>query len=225
MHRARSWGFPAERQVWNGQETKTEGVRKAWDKYKYVALVALVGAVLLLWPEWEARNGGGQRPPGTDGGRRPATVQAEMEDILCQDQRRGPGAGDADGGQRRRAAAGPGHGADSWQGSTAAPEDYSRSLRDGGGGRRTAGTTPVVTRTGVSHLPGGAGGVPGRGPGGGAPGGDGGGGGADGPFRRPHHGGKMAVIIWRRKRPMRAKTGNEMQWWPPWRCWCARRRH
>lgn len=30
--------------------TKTEGVRKLWDRYKYAAVVALIGVVLLLWP-------------------------------------------------------------------------------------------------------------------------------------------------------------------------------
>ena len=29
---------------------KTEGVQKIWNKYKYAALVALIGAGLLLWP-------------------------------------------------------------------------------------------------------------------------------------------------------------------------------
>ena len=29
---------------------KTEGVRKLWDRYKYVALVVLIGVGLLLWP-------------------------------------------------------------------------------------------------------------------------------------------------------------------------------
>ena len=32
------------------RKAKAEGVRKAWDKYKFVALVVLAGAVLLLWP-------------------------------------------------------------------------------------------------------------------------------------------------------------------------------
>ncbi len=29
---------------------KTEGVRKLWDNYKYVGLIVLIGAGLLLWP-------------------------------------------------------------------------------------------------------------------------------------------------------------------------------
>ena len=32
---------------------KTEGVRKLWVKYKYVAAVMLIGVVLLLWPSGE----------------------------------------------------------------------------------------------------------------------------------------------------------------------------
>ena len=33
-----------------GMKEKTEGARKIWNKYKYAALVALIGAGLLLWP-------------------------------------------------------------------------------------------------------------------------------------------------------------------------------
>ena len=62
--------------------TKIEGVRKAWDKYKYVALVALVGAVLLLWPE-------GDSGPAAESGSSGLTaqvrdVETEMEDILSK---------------------------------------------------------------------------------------------------------------------------------------------
>ena len=35
---------------------KTEGVRRIWDKYKFVALVALAGAVLLLWPGGDGKT-------------------------------------------------------------------------------------------------------------------------------------------------------------------------
>ena len=64
--------------------TKVEGVRKAWDKYKYVALVALAGAVLLLWPE-----GGGSSGPAAASGSGQQTleerdVETEMEDILSK---------------------------------------------------------------------------------------------------------------------------------------------
>ena len=62
--------------------TKIEGVRKAWDKYKYVALVALAGAVLLLWPE-------GDSGPAAESGSSGLTaqvrdVETEMEDILSK---------------------------------------------------------------------------------------------------------------------------------------------
>ena len=40
---------------------KAEGVRKRWDKYKYAAAVALIGAVLLLWP-----SGSGDTPATSD---------------------------------------------------------------------------------------------------------------------------------------------------------------
>ena len=59
--------------------TKVEGVRKAWDKYKYVALVALAGAVLLLWPE----GGGSDRAAESGSSGLTAQVrdvETEMED-------------------------------------------------------------------------------------------------------------------------------------------------
>ena len=63
--------------------TKVEGVRKAWDKYKYVALVALTGAVLLLWPE-----GGGSDRAAESGSwdltAQVRDVETEMEDILSK---------------------------------------------------------------------------------------------------------------------------------------------
>ena len=34
---------------------KTEGVRKRWETYKYVAAVVLVGVVLLVWPSGEKK--------------------------------------------------------------------------------------------------------------------------------------------------------------------------
>lgn len=59
---------------------KAKGVRKLWDKYKFAALVALIGAGLLLWP-----SGSGGTPKTADA---PQTepesrdIQAEMADIL-----------------------------------------------------------------------------------------------------------------------------------------------
>lgn len=59
---------------------KAEGVRKIWDRYKYAALVALIGAGLLLWPSGGSGPGGGlslgQREP------EPPDLQTQLEDIL-----------------------------------------------------------------------------------------------------------------------------------------------
>ena len=121
---------------------KTEGVRKLWDRYKYAALVVLIGAGLLLWPS-------GKGGTETTSRRQTETadirdIQTEMEDILGAIS----GVGqvkvmltvDSDG-ERQLAQ-------DTeltYSGSAAAPEDYSRRsetvLTDGGGD----GT--VVTRT------------------------------------------------------------------------------
>ena len=129
---------------------KTKGARKIWDKYKYAALVALIGAGLLLWP---ALGGGeeslsGQKKPSArtaQEGWNLQTVQQEMEEIL--------GAMDGVGqvkvmltvesdGERQLAQ-------DtqlSYSGNTAAPEDYSRKSEtvrlDGSGGDEA-----VVVRT------------------------------------------------------------------------------
>jgi len=60
-------------------ESKTEGVKKAWQKYKIVALVMALGALLLLWP------GGSEREEtGSGESLLPAesALQREMEEIL-----------------------------------------------------------------------------------------------------------------------------------------------
>lgn len=61
---------------------KLEGAKKLWDKYKFVALVALAGAVLLLWPE------GGGSPAAESGscaqGLETRDLEGEMEDILSK---------------------------------------------------------------------------------------------------------------------------------------------
>ena len=121
---------------------KTEGVRKLWDRYKYAALVVLIGAGLLLWP---SGNGGTEKTSRQQSGTEEAgDIQAEMEDILGTMS----GVGqvkvmltvDSDG-ERQLAQ-------DTeltYSGSVESPEDYSRRsetvLTDGGGD----GT--VVTRT------------------------------------------------------------------------------
>lgn len=59
---------------------KIEGVRKLWDKYKYAALVALIGAGLLLWPS----GGGSAEKSPLKRTEEPSSgsLQAEMADIL-----------------------------------------------------------------------------------------------------------------------------------------------
>ena len=118
---------------------KTEGVRKQWDRYKYAALVVLIGAGLLLWPS-------GKRNTSTSSVSAAAeeTIQAEMEEILGQISGEGQVrvmlTADTDG-ERQLAR-------DTeltYRGEPTAPEDYSaRSetvLTDGG-----EGDAPVVTR-------------------------------------------------------------------------------
>lgn len=135
---------------------KFEGVRKLWDKYKFAALVALIGAGLLLWP---SGSGGtpetAGEPPAETGSR---DIQAEMEDILGTIS----GVGqvkvmltvDSDG-ERQLAQ-------DTeltYSGDTRAPEDYSRRsetvLVGGGSGGEAVVTGRCIRRTG------GAGGVQG----------------------------------------------------------------
>ena len=63
------------------RKAKTEGVERLWDKYKFAALVMLIGAVLLLWPSGKSSTGksdGQQADIVTEA----ADVQREMEDIL-----------------------------------------------------------------------------------------------------------------------------------------------
>ena len=126
---------------------KTKGARKIWDKYKYAALVALIGAGLLLWPalgggEEDARP---EKARSIQSGWNLDTVETEMEEILAAMD----GVGqvkvmltvDSDG-ERQLAQ-------DtqlSYSGNTAAPEDYSRKSEtvrlDG-----SSGDEAVVVRT------------------------------------------------------------------------------
>ena len=128
---------------------KTEGARKIWNKYKYAALVALIGAGLLLWPGLGSGEAAPRperkEPQSAKGGWNLQTVQTEMENILAAMD----GVGqvkvmltvDSDG-ERQLAQ-------DtqlSYSGDTAAPEDYSRKSEtvrlDGSGGDEA-----VVVRT------------------------------------------------------------------------------
>jgi stage III sporulation protein AG len=123
---------------------KIEGVRKLWNKYKYVALVVLIGVGLLLWPS----GSGGTRttsPTSQEEMAESRDLEAELAEIL--EAMDGVGAArvlltlDTDG-ERQLAQ-------DtqlSYSGDTSAPEDYDRRsetvLVDGGDGDET-----VVTQT------------------------------------------------------------------------------
>ena len=62
---------------------KLEGAKKLWDKYKFVALVALAGAVLLLWPEGGGSSAGAESASGQPG-LETRDLEGEMEDILSK---------------------------------------------------------------------------------------------------------------------------------------------
>lgn len=124
---------------------KTKGVRKIWDRYKYAALVALIGAGLLLWPGLGEPKAVSQPRQESRNAQSTQDIQQEMEEILGAIS----GVGqvkvmltvDSDG-ERQLAQ-------DtqlSYSGDTAAPEDYSRKsetvLVDGSGGDEA-----VVVRT------------------------------------------------------------------------------
>ena len=112
---------------------KTEGVRRIWDKYKFVALVALAGAVLLLWPGGDGKTAERASPQAA------ALVEAELPQDVGEVQVLLTVESD---GERQLAQ----DSELSYSGSTAAPEDYSRSsqtvLVDDGSAE-----APVVTRT------------------------------------------------------------------------------
>ena len=66
------------------RKANAEGVKKLWEKYKFVALVVALGAVLLLWPaEKDSPAAGGSSQTGeilVD----PVSIQEEMEEVLSQ---------------------------------------------------------------------------------------------------------------------------------------------
>lgn len=117
-----------------------KGVRTLWDRYKYAALVVLIGAGLLLWPSGKTagEKQAAQTPENRD-------VQGEMEDILGTisgvGQVRVMLTQESDG-QRQLAQ----DSELSYSGETAAPSDYSRRsetvLVDEGSGDQV-----VVTET------------------------------------------------------------------------------
>jgi len=100
---------------------KTEGVRKLWNRYKFVGLIVLIGMGLLLWP-----SGSGTGPAeNRESTVQPRDLETEMAEILSAMSGVGQAkvllTVDSDG---------------EWQlaentelaysGNTAAPEDYSR---------------------------------------------------------------------------------------------------
>ncbi len=125
---------------------KTEGVQKIWNKYKYAALVALIGAGLLLWPGLSGGEEGLRREkpsaPASQSGWDLQTIQTEMEEILGAMDGVGQGKGMLT--VERQLAQDTQL---SYSGDTAAPEDYARKTEtvrlDGSSGDETV----VVRRT------------------------------------------------------------------------------
>jgi len=109
---------------------KTEGVRKLWNKYKFVGLIVLAGAGLMLWPA-------GERPMTESVSAQERDLETEMEEILSAMSGVGQAkvllTVDSDG-ERQLAQ----NTELAYSGNTAAPEDYSRRsetvLVDGGTG-------------------------------------------------------------------------------------------
>ena len=60
-----------------------KGVKKLWDKYKYMALVMAIGAGLMLWPAPTRRTAAKQTQEERD-------IQREMEEILSKIEGVGP---------------------------------------------------------------------------------------------------------------------------------------
>ena len=124
-------------------QMKPEGVRRIWDRYKYAALVALIGAGLLLWPSGQETSSPSAEETET-AEEAAAALETELETMLSAMDGVGQArillTVDSDG-ERQLAQ-------DTeltYSGDTAAPEDYSRRsepvLVDGGSSDQV-----VVTR-------------------------------------------------------------------------------
>ena len=105
-------------------QMKPEGVRRIWDRYKYAALVALIGAGLLLWPSGQETSSPSAEETET-AEEAAAALETELETMLSAmdgvGQARVLLTVDSDG-ERQLAQ-------DTeltYSGDTAAPEDYSR---------------------------------------------------------------------------------------------------
>jgi stage III sporulation protein AG len=57
-----------------------KGVRKLWDRYKYVALVVLIGAGLLLWPSGSSNTGQSAQNERTE----TRDLEGELAELLSQ---------------------------------------------------------------------------------------------------------------------------------------------
>jgi stage III sporulation protein AG len=119
---------------------KTEGVRKLWNRYKFVGLIVLIGMGLLMWP-----SGNGT---GTAVSRESAVQSRDLETEMAEILSAMSGVGQAkvlltvdSDGERQLAE----NTELAYSGNTAAPEDYSRRsetvLVEG-----TAGDEAVVVR-------------------------------------------------------------------------------
>ena len=75
----RSWDFRRKDRC----GMKTEGVRKLWDRYKYAALILLVGAGLLLWPAGSGATAQTGQNEASQVYAAAENLQAEMEEILA----------------------------------------------------------------------------------------------------------------------------------------------
>ena len=100
---------------------KTEGVRKLWNRYKFVGLIVLIGMGLLLWP-----SGNGT---GTAVSRESAVQSRDLETEMAEILSAMSGVGQAkvlltvdSDGERQLAE----NTELAYSGNTAAPEDYSR---------------------------------------------------------------------------------------------------
>ena len=105
-------------------QMKPEGVRRIWDRYKYAALVALIGAGLLLWPSGQETSSPSAEETET-AEEAAAALETELETMLSAMDGVGQArillTVDSDG-ERQLAQ-------DTeltYSGDTAAPEDYSR---------------------------------------------------------------------------------------------------
>ena len=100
---------------------KTEGVRKLWNRYKFVGLIVLIGMGLLMWPSGSGAGSAVSRERTVQ----PRDLETEMAEILSAMSGVGQAkvllTVDSDG-ERQLAE----NTELAYSGNTAAPEDYSR---------------------------------------------------------------------------------------------------